>query len=208
MSSPTNFGASIVPTPLHTTASKPSSTLDSPALTPVVSSEDLQQSYTNKPVPPHSPFYQHPPASFEKIHSRQESRTNAANTNEKDLEAATTIVSLAPPTSDESHPFAGKVSVDRSRECRMWPSKQTLMQEQEERRRAKRDQRTLGNVTGPVVDFWHRFSKRQKLGIQIAGALLLVGVCVAIAVGITVAVNGTVYVGEDKSKEIPDPSKR
>ena len=209
MSSPTNFGASIVPTPQPTKPTA-SSTLDSPALTPAVSTEDLQQDYNanTKPIPPHSPFYQHPPASFEKVHSRQNSRSNVALdvTAEKDVEAgASTPLAAA---GAEDHPFASKVSVDCSKECRMWPSKQTLMQDQAARRKQKRDKRTLGGVTGPVVEFWNGFSKRQKLYVQIALALLLVGVAVAIAVGITVAVNGTVYVGEDKSKQIPDPNQR
>lgn len=208
MSAPTTFGASIVPTPTPPTIhAAPPSTLDSPALTPAVSSEDLRDTtYASKPIPPHSPFYQHPPASFEKVHSRQNSRTTVAVApTEKDLEAGA-ATPLHPSAAAEDHPFASKVSVDCSKECRMWPSKQTLMQENAARRKQKRDEQTLGGVTGPVVEFWNRFSKRQKLGIQIGMALLLVGVAVAIAVGITVAVNGSVYVGEDRSKQIPDPS--
>lgn len=202
MSSSTNFGASIVPGNQGTSKAP---TLDSPALTPAVSSEDLQTDYNHKPIPPHSPFYQHPPASFEKVHSRQSSRTNvAAAPTEKDVELGASAP-LAPSESAEGHPFAGKVSVDCSKECRMWPSKQTLMQDQEARRKQKRDNKKFGGVTGPVVEFWNRFSKRQKLYIQIGLALLLIGVAVAIAVGITVAVNGTVYVDENSSKQIPDP---
>lgn len=90
----------------------------------------------------------------------------------------------------------------------MWPSKNTLMQDQQARRKQKRSKRTLGGLTGPVVEFWNRFNKRQKLYIKIALAFILIGVAVAIAVGITVAVNGTVYAGENKSKEIPDPNEQ
>lgn len=202
MAAPTTFGASIVPAaPYNNPALS-----NSPALTPAVSTEDLRGEANTKPVPPHSPFYQHPPASFEKIHSRQGSRTDInATPNEKDLEAgASTPLTVQQQQND--HPFASKVSVDCSKECRMWPSKQTLMQESQARRKRKRDQKTLGNVTGPVVEFWNRFDKRQKLWIKIALALVLVGVAVAIAVGITVAVNGTVYVGENRSQTIPDPN--
>lgn len=200
----TTFGASIVSSPSYP-KSGPASTLDSPGLTPAVSNEDLSRDTNGKPIPPHSPFYQHPPQSFEKVHSRQSSRTHVALApNEKDLE----IGASTPLAVQEDHPFASKVSVDCSKECRMWPSKQTLMQDQEARRKQKHDQKTLGRVTEPVTRFWNRMSKRQKLWIQIVVALLIIGVVVAIAVGITAAVNGSVYVGENRNKQIPDPNEQ
>ena len=120
--------------------------------------------------------------------------------NEKDLEAGV----RTPLAADSNHPFAGKVSVDCNQECKMWPSKQTLMQSKQEEKKRKRE----GKFYRPVVEFWERFSKRQKLLIKIAIALFVVGCAVAIAVGITVAVNGTVYVSEGHNKQIPPPDRR
>lgn len=88
----------------------------------------------------------------------------------------------------------------------MWPSKNTLVQESMARRKQKRAKQALGHVTGPVVEWWQSFNKRQRLYIKLLIAFLLVGVAVAIAVGITVAVNGTVYAGADSNQEIPNPA--
>ncbi len=87
----------------------------------------------------------------------------------------------------------------------MWPSKQTLMESRKEEKRRKRE--GLTKTCGPLVDFWGRQTKRQKLMIKILFGLFLVGVIVAIAVGITIAVNGTVYVSEGKSAKIPNPGE-
>ena len=121
--------------------------------------------------------------------------------NEKDLEAGVRAP-LSPAMDNE--PFASKVSVDCNQECKMWPSKQTLMQSKKEEKKKKRDTKLCGGC-GPVVEFWDRFSKKQKLLLKILLALLVVGCAVAIAVGISAAVNGTVYVSEGHTKQIPDP---
>jgi hypothetical protein len=86
----------------------------------------------------------------------------------------------------------------------MWPSKQTLVQTRQAEKKKRRDQQCCGGC-GPVRDFWARFTKRQKLFLKIALALFLLGVVVAIAVGITVAVNGTVYVSQGHQEQIPEP---
>ena len=201
----TTFGATILPT-----ADKKEKTADeislpppihsSPALTPAASREDLTPEFSERRrVPPHSPFYQHNPDSFERTHSRQNSKVNVA-VNEKDLESGV----QTPLTAGGEHPFAGKVSVDCNKECRMWPSKQTLMQTRKAEKKKRRDQQWCGGC-GPLHDFWARFTKRQKLFLKIALALFLLGVVVAIAVGITVAVNGTVYVSQGHQEQIPQP---
>jgi hypothetical protein len=202
MASNTTFGASIVPTQAKQSSDEitlPPPILDSPALTPVASREDLSTDHSERRVPIHSPFYQHPPASFERAHSRQNSK-DVAVVNEKDLEAGV----RTPLAGDSEHPFASKVSVDCNKECRMWPSKQTLIQSRKAEKKKRRDGKFCGGC-GPVRDFWGRFTARQRLYIKIALALFLLGVVVAIAVGITVAVNGTVYVGDGNSASIPEP---
>ena len=202
-SNTTTFGATIVPTPSKTDSQRDLTLppiLDSPALTPAVSREDLNPENSERRVPPHSPFYQHPCDSFERGHSRQNSKANVP-LNEKDLEAGVQTP-LSP--EDPNNAFTSKVSVDVNKECRMWPSKQTLIQEKLAEKKKKRDRELCGGC-GPVRDFWGRLSKRQKLTTKIVLALFLVGVVVAIAVGISVAVNGTVYSGEGHNAQIPDP---
>ena len=191
----TTFGATIVPTPQRTKQdlTLPVPIADSPALTPTASREELTQ------VPTSSPFYQHPADSFERGHSRQTSKVDVP-LNEKDLEAGVQTP-LQP-----GEPFTGKVSVDCNKECKMWPSKQTLMQSKMAEKKRKRNDKICGGCTGPVMEFWGRFTKRQKLSIKIAFGLFLVGVIVAIAVGITVVVNGTVYSSEGQTHKIPDPN--
>lgn len=89
----------------------------------------------------------------------------------------------------------------------MWPSKQTLMEKQKAEKKRRRDMKHCGGC-GPVVEFWARFNKKQKLIIKIVMALLLLGAMIGIGVGISIAVNGTVYAGDDRSAQIPDPNSR
>ena len=197
----TTFGAVIVPKAQNNANDEitpPRPVFESPALTPAVSREDLTPEFSERRIPPHSPFYQHPSDSFERGHSRQNSNVVV---NEKDLESGLRTP-LAPYT---EHPFTGKVSVDCNKECRMWPSKQTLIQSRKEEKKRKRDQKMCGGC-GPVLDFWARFNKRQKLFMKIALVVFLLGIIAAIAVGITIAVNGTVYVSQGQTESIPNPS--
>lgn len=203
--SKTTFGATIVPSQSRRAddeISLPAPIRDSPALTPSVSHEDLNPEYSERRIPPHSPFYQHPCDSTERTHSRSTSKVNVG-LNEKDLEAGIRTP-LTP--ADPNHPFNPKVSVECNQECKMWPSKQTLVQSRKEDARRKREGKMCGGCA-PVVEFWDRFTKRQKLYIKIAIWFLVIGAVVAIAVGITAAVNGSVYVSEDKNEQIPNPRR-
>ena len=164
------FGASIVPTITadnHAdTALLPSRSIDSPVLTPAVSHEDMSSAYENKPIPPHSPFYQHPPASFERAHSRNTSKTNI-NAFEKDVEAG----GLTPLSAvDNDNPFTSKVSIERNQECKMWPSKQTLMQERAAEKHKKHARRGV-TACAPLRARWAKFDKKQRLIIKIILAL-------------------------------------
>lgn len=202
MASSTNFGASIVQSPYknHTAqdALLPPSGLDSPVLTPVVSREDVGSDYVlgSKPIPPHSPFYQHPPTSMERIttHSRQQSKSHLGVTSEKELE--TGFTPLATPSYNphgEANPFTSAVSLEHNKECKsMWPSKQTLMLQRAETRREKHSKRACGGFA-PVRQWWAKFDKRQRLIMKILMAFVTVGAIVAICVGISVAVHGTYY---------------
>ena len=197
----TSFGATIVPTQKRSydELTLPSRTFDTPSITPQISREDLTPVSTERRIPPHSPFYQHECDSFERGHSRSTSKVNVP-IEEKDLEAGR--VSLAP--HDGLQPFTSKLSIECSKQDKMWPSKQELIQDQKSEKRKQRNQKLCGGC-GPVVEFWERKTKKQKLCMKIAFALFVVGVIIAIALGISVAVNGTVYVSDGHMKQLPDP---
>ena len=194
------FGATIVPTfQKHADeTSLPAPSFNSPSLTPAASREDFA---SERRVPPSSPFYQHPQDSFDRGPSRNTSKSNLP-VNEKDVEAGPNTP-LTP-----GGPFTSKLSVECSKEdCKMWPSRQTLMESKKAEKKQSRDRKMCGGCW-PVVEFWGRFTKKQKLAFKIVLAFFLIGVVVAIAVGITVAVNGTVYVGDGQQQHIPDADKR
>ena len=139
-------------------------------------------------IPVNSPFYQHPPASFERVASRNASKTHLA-VDEKDLESGHATPLTA---ADEDNPFTSKISVDRNKECTMWPSRQALMQQKTADKRKRRDAQGF-LACGPARDWWAKFDKRQQLMMKIGLALFLIGVAVAIGIGISKAVHGTYY---------------
>ncbi|KAK5110810.1 hypothetical protein LTR62_005521 [Meristemomyces frigidus] len=203
MASSTNFGATIVQPPHKNIDAEDAllhpSGIDSPVLTPAVSHEDISASYaldSTKPAPPHSPFYQHPPTSMERItttHSRHQSKTHLAIASEKDLE--TGLSPLATRSYDpegEANPFTSAVNLEHHKECKMWPSKQTLMLQKAETRRQKHLTRACGGCA-PVRQWWEQFDKRQQLIMKILLAFVTVGAIVGICVGISVKVHGTYY---------------
>jgi len=187
---PTMFGASIIPTTQQHSdyeALQPPQLSESPALTPAVSRDGTD---SEKPIPPHSPFYQHPPASFERIPTHQSGKNNFT-TLEKDVESGH-ATPLCP--EDDENPFTKTISLDRNNpECKMWPSRQTLMQTKMAEKKKKRARALGAGCVAPAKDFWNRFDKRQQLYLKIAIAFVLVGVAVAIGVGISKAVHGGYY---------------
>lgn len=197
----TTFGASIVPSPATANNASPQiPMLDSPALTPAASREGLDEEYSEqRHVPSHSPFYNNQvPAQLAPAHSRQNSKEHALVVNEKDLEAG---VATPLSSAQDDNPFTSKVSVDCNKECNMWPSKQTLMQKKLAEKKKRRDGKFCRGC-GPVVEFWGRLSKKQRLLVQLGIALFVVGAAVAIGVGISVAVHGTYFSGHGQ-KHIP-----
>ncbi|KAF2765992.1 hypothetical protein EJ03DRAFT_330490 [Teratosphaeria nubilosa] len=198
---PTTFGASIVPVAQQDEGLRVPSAISSPALTPAVSRDDINTQYDQqKPVPIHSPFYQHPPASFERVpqHSRNASRENVAAF-DKDMESGS-ITPLS--TTGDDNPFTSKIGVEINKECKMWPSKQTLMQQRSDQKRMKIDKKGMKGCA-PLREWWSQYNKRQKLYMKIAFALLIVGILVAIGVGISIAVDGTYY-GQDGNQHQVD----
>lgn len=183
MPSTTTFGASVVPHPGDGTLQRSLPVYDTPDLTPVVSRNgDLPQEspYLDKAPPLSSPFYQHPPASFERVPSQAATQISLS-VMEKGLEPG-----------DDDNPFASKISVDHNKECKMWPSKQTLLQSHLAEKQQKRTRRGCAGY-GVVKNRWARCTKREQLLAKLLLAAIIIGIIVAVAVGITVAVKGTVY---------------
>ncbi|EMC91125.1 hypothetical protein BAUCODRAFT_315607 [Baudoinia panamericana UAMH 10762] len=187
----TAFGATIVPqTERQDEALIPPPTLDSPALTPAVSRDDVSADYHNDAIPPHSPFYHH-------AESKQYSRDNVAIF-EKDLESGNATPLTA---KDEENPFASKLSVDCNKECSMWPSRQTLMRQKTAEKQKQRAQRGCAGC-GMLKDRWTMMSKRNQLLCKLVIALFIVGAIVGVCVGISIAVHGTYYSGEQHQQQV------
>lgn len=196
----TTFGASVVAHPDEKAAMLPATTSDSPALTPAVS-RDSATFADNTPVPPHSPFYQHPPASHERVRSIHQTPAKVAQPNlEKDLEYGNITPYSGVNNDDDENPFSKKYAVGASnQECTMWPTHQTLKQTRQADKKQRRDGRTCG--CGMIRDRWAGYSKKQRLAIRIFIALLVIGAIVGVAVGITRSVNGGVWSGKGSSHE-------
>lgn len=189
------FGASVVAQPDEKAAMLPSAGVDSPALTPTVSRETTAYHDAtfadNTPLPPHSPFYTHPPASHERVPATHQALAKAAYlTSEKDLEYG----NVTPYTgaNDDENPFSKKLAVgSNNQECTMWPTHQTLRQTRLADKKQRRQGRTCG--CGTVKHHWAGYTKNQRLAIRILIALVVIGAIVGVAVGITRSVNGGVW---------------
>ncbi|CAK3843490.1 hypothetical protein DOTSEDRAFT_75350 [Lecanosticta acicola] len=196
----TTFGATIVPTP---TRSDTLLHLDSPALTPVASRDGSQSDpYSAQPPSIQSPFYTHPPASNEVVPQHTKSTSTSIKDTlavfEKDVESGN-ATPLTP--ADEEDPFSRPINVESNKEDTMWPSKQTLKQKRKEERQLRRDRKGCTGCA-PLRNHWSEMSRKQRLGVKIGIAAFLIGVAVALGVGISVAVKGTYYVADGSSKSI------
>lgn len=194
---PTSFGASITqPAQPDDTLRRSPATLDTPALTPAVSQDSMSAQHQGNLAALRSPFYQHPPASFERVHSRQTSVANQAAF-EKDMESGRGSPLLL---NEAENPFTNKISIDCNKECNMWPSKQTLVQQKKADKKRRWERQGCAGCA-PLRSRWAKLNKRQRLLIKIAIALFVVGVLVAIGVGISVAVNGTYWSSNDGTQK-------
>lgn len=196
----TTFGASIVPQQQDEKAAMlPPPGFESPSLSPAISraSDTFDE---NKPLPPHSPFYQHPPASHEAVPTIHQTPKKAAHPNsEKDLEYGN-VTPYSGITADDENPFSKQYAVGAgNQECTMWPTQQTLKQNRLADKRQRRQKRTCG--CGRVKDHWAALSKKQRMLLRILIALVVCGAIVGVAVGITRSVNGGVWSGKGSSHE-------
>ncbi|KAM0690717.1 hypothetical protein Q7P36_009486 [Cladosporium allicinum] len=198
----TTFGASVVAQPDEKAYMLPTGTTESPALTPAASRDSVALHDAplsdNTPLPVHSPFYTHPPASHERVQSTPAKPAHL--TSEKDLEYGDVTPYSGGAHNDEENPFSKKCAVGTSaQECTMWPTHQTLRQTRLADKKQRRQNRTCG--CGMVKDRWAGLSKNQRLAIRILIALMVIGAIVGVAVGITRSVNGGVWSGKGASHE-------
>lgn len=193
----TTFGASVIQSDEKNSMLPPPG-FESPSLSPAIS-RDSNSFQEDKPLPPHSPFYQHPPASHERVQSIHHTPAKLAPSNsEKDLEYGN--VTPYSHLTDEENPFSNKIAVGASNpECTMWPTHQTLKQTRMADKKQRRQGRTCG--CGVVRDHWAECTKKQRLAIRIFIALLVCGAIVGVAVGITRSVNGGVWSGKGSSHD-------
>lgn len=196
----TTFGASIVPQNEEKDAMLPPPGLQSPSLSPAIS-RDSDTFEENKPIPPHSPFYQHPPASHERVPSITTTPAKTAQPHsEKDLESGNVTPYSGLTTQDEENPFSNKIAVGaNNQECTMWPTHQTLKQTRLQDKRTRRQGRALGFSS--IRHRWAACTKTQRMIIRIFVALLVCGAIVGVAVGITRSVNGGVWSGKGSSHD-------
>lgn len=175
------FGGCVVSPADEKAAMLPPSGLDSPVLTPVMS-RDFDACRGTKSLSPLSPFYQHIPASHERIETTRPVHSGAARLNsEKDFEYGTaTHYSNA----DEENTFSQKINVfARSQECTVWPTTQMLRRN----RAAEKKQHHQGcSICGweIVKDRWAGCTKWQKLTARMFITLVVIGSIVGVAVGL------------------------
>lgn len=203
------FGAHVVRLP-SSTAIKPAilakdpELLDSPALTPATSYETLRDQ--DHPARPYSPFYHKPSSPAETTPTRLTTVASFPDSEKgEDVEIAI-YEPISHQSDHDANPFTSKISVDRSKECEIWPSRQTLADRRLEEKQRRRKEKFGGACFGPVSAYWQRSSRRRKLWIKILVGLIIVGVVIAIGLGISIAVNGTVYVSEGSSSTIDTDS--
>lgn len=174
------------------------------------SSDTLTDSPDHNPANPFSAFYAHPHArrSAEALdtgakpqqtylHPSAAAATTTphkhahAHVTESDVESGLNVpVSAA--TTQTNLSGMPSVCIAPSKECAMWPSRQTLLQQRKAEKRSRRRCDLFGSLT-----------KRQKLLVQILIALVVVGAAVGVGVGISRAVGGGVWSGNGQTKQLP-----
>ncbi|TKX25169.1 hypothetical protein C1H76_2399 [Elsinoe australis] len=90
-------------------------------------------------------------------------------------------------------------SIDgRPKECQMWPSRQTL----KSKARQEKCERRRKNCFG-LSKRWGEMPKQKRLIAKILIALVVIAFAVGIAIGISRAVGGGVWTGQNKQTQIP-----
>ena len=100
-------------------------------------------------------------------------------------------------------PTGHKLSIDgRTKECRMWPTKQTLRDQDRKERSKRRAAKVCG--CSSINAMWHDMTRKQRLWFKILLAAFLVAIAVGLGIGISKAVGAGVFAGDGHSKPIAD----
>ncbi|KAK4971126.1 hypothetical protein LTR28_013796 [Elasticomyces elasticus] len=199
----TTFGATIDPPSNAHPLLRSNSQSDTPlTLTPTATRQStIPTDITlNMPPPnPHSPFYAHPctRTSLEQLRNASKTHLDIYETAATpDLEAGGgTYTPFASSTTDLPPHYSNGGA---AKECAVWPSKQTLKQQQLlERRRRRPCARCY------CCGFMQGWSKKQRLLFQLLIALFVVAAAVGLGVGISRAVGGGVWAGNSHTRPIP-----
>lgn len=200
------FGATI-DTPTKNQSHLAPNVFDTPkSLSPVVTQESR-----SAPDAPLTPFYDATPAAQT---STKPTPTGCAR--ENDLESARKEGYLITTNSLNSNvnlpsemepvsavPTGHRLSFDgRTKECTMWPTKQTLRNKDKAERAKRRESRACG--CNSVNAWWSSMTKKQRLWFKILVAAFIVAVACGLGIGISKAVGAGVFAGKGQSKPIAD----
>lgn len=131
-----------------------------------------------------SPFYTHPPVSFEKEESK--STVSTVSTAELPLH----YIRTATPNEKASGITSfTSITLNRTRDCDMWPNQQTLSKRQTQNRKRR------------MCGWTDKISKKMKVCLILASLAVVVGVAVALGVTISKATNNGYYAGAGQSNK-------
>ncbi|KAI5269813.1 hypothetical protein E4T47_06789 [Aureobasidium subglaciale] len=197
------FGAT-VDTPTKTQNHLAPNVFDTPkSLSPVVTVDAPS-------AEPLTPFYAAPSAEI----SRQ--TLPAGRVSETDLESARKegyFITSNPIGSDlnlpsemapvSAVPTGSRLSFDgRTKECTMWPTKQTLRNQERVERAKRRAARACG--CSSIHAWWVGTDKRQRLWFKFIVAAFIVAIACGLGIGISKAVGAGVFAGKGQTKPIAD----
>ncbi|KAI5237133.1 hypothetical protein E4T42_09241 [Aureobasidium subglaciale] len=195
------FGAT-VDTPTKTQNHLAPNVFDTPkSLSPVVTVD----APSDEPL---TPFYAAPSADI----SRQ--TLPAGRVSETDLESARKegyFITSNPLGSDlnlpsemapvSAVPTGSRLSFDgRTKECTMWPTKQTLRNQDRAERAKRRAARACG--CSSIHAWWVGTDKRQRLWFKFIVAAFIVAIACGLGIGISKAVGAGVFAGKGQTKPI------
>lgn len=182
---PVTFGAVVqdasIPEPTSNLALRPQLS--------TISSVNTSQTQTPAGIDstnPYSAFYKHPEArrSLDASSAPQSKTHLDVDIDVRDLEAGSVPLSAA----TTQNP---KVSVDgRVKECTMWPSRQTIMENKKMHKRAR------------GCNLFRSLNSKQRLWAKILIAALVIAAAVGLGVGISRAVGGGVWKSKGHTQEI------
>ena len=160
------FGASVLPVTPHNQPAQ--NAFLKPEATPEVPSSpaSLTSSFDAKPPNAFSPFYNHPPCSFEQ--ATKSNSKSQVGIYQHDVESYAALA-------------ASRISIEPTRDCAMWPSQKEL------KRRAKANKkRSCTRIP--------KCSKRAKVILSVVLFIMVIGIALVLGFVVSKKVGGGIYV--------------